>query len=225
MVSQQGSYRSIQYFSCKAFAESKPSERLLKLKEKGFCVKCLRPGMKSGHKGACYYQYNCPHKSHGGQDIELHVLLCESHCKNTEILQLLERYKVHIMERLCPNMDSFSRGIKITNCSDSAYTNVKTASEESGVGIFKLQTINIEGNKFNVFYDGGCGDLVCNNKAIAKLVTLGRASLELPGPFILTGVGDIKKVCKNGMYQIRLPLAEVGDALMSNCHTANLSTQ
>ena len=29
---------AIQYFSCKAFAESKPSERLLKLKEKGFCV-------------------------------------------------------------------------------------------------------------------------------------------------------------------------------------------
>ena len=205
MVSQQGLYKSIQYFSCKAFAESKPSERLLKLKEKGFCVKCLRPGMKSGHKGAWYYQYNCPHKLHGGQDIKLHVLLCESHCKNTENLQLLEWYKVHIMERLCPNMDSFSRGIKITNCSDSTYTNVKTGSEESGVGIFKLQRINIEGNKFNVFYEGGCGDLVCN-KAITKLVTLGRASLELPGSFILTGVGDIKKVCKNGMYQIRFAI-------------------
>ena len=74
-----------------------------------------------------------------------------------------------------PNMDSFSRGIIITNYSDSTYTNVKTGSEGSGVGIFKLQTINIEGNKFNVFYDGGCDDLVCN-KIINKLVALGRVS-------------------------------------------------
>ena len=110
-------------------------------------------------------------------------------------------------------MDSFSSGIKITNYSDSTYTNVKTG--KSGVGIFKLQTINIEGSKFNVFYDGGCGDLVCNSKAINRLVTLGRANLELPGPFILTGVGDINQVCKNGLFQIRLPLAEGCDALMS----------
>ena len=40
-------------------------------------------------------------KSHAGQDIKLHVLLCESHCKNTENLHLLDRYKIHIRERLC----------------------------------------------------------------------------------------------------------------------------
>ena len=66
-----------------------------------------------------------------------------------------------------------------------------------------------------IFYDGGCGDFVCNNKIINKLVTLGRASLELPGPFILTGLGGIKQVCKNGLFLIRSPLAEGGDALMS----------
>ena len=126
VISQQGTYKSIQYFSCKALAENIPSERLLNLK------KCLRAWVRSGHKGACYYQYNCPHKSYAGQDINLHVLLCESHCKNTENLQLLDRYKIHIMERLCPNMDSFSRGITITNYSHSTYTNVKTGSEESG---------------------------------------------------------------------------------------------
>ena len=91
-------------------------------------------------------------------------------------------------------MDSFNRGTKITNYSDSTYTNVKTGSEESGIGIFKFQTIEIEGNNFNVFYDGGC-----NNKAINKLVALGRASLELPGPFILTSVFDIKQVCIIGV--------------------------
>ena len=130
VVSQQGTHKSIQYFSCKAFAESKPSERLLKLKGKGFCVKCLCPGVRSGHKVACYYQYSCPHKSHAGEDIKLHVLLCESHCKNTENLQLLDGYKIHITERLCPNLDLFSRGIKIINYSNSTYTNVKTGSED-----------------------------------------------------------------------------------------------
>ena len=107
---------------------------------------------------------------------------------------------------------------------------LKQVLKNQGVGIFKLQTINIEGNKCNVFDGGGgCGDFVCN-KVINKLVTLGRSSLELPGPFILTGAGGSKQVCKNGWLLIGLPLAEGGDALMSGLctekvHAANLSTE
>ena len=71
------------------------------------------------------------------------------------------------MTNYSDSMDSLNRSIKMANYSDSTYTNVKTGSVESGVGIFTLQTINIEGNNFNVFYDGGCGDLVCNNKTIS----------------------------------------------------------
>ena len=82
-------------------------------------------------------------------------------------------------------------------------------------GIFMLQTIKIEGESFNIFYDSGCGDMVCKKSAIDKLIGMGRASLVLPGPITLSGVGDKKTVCKEGVYKITLPLSNGGEATIS----------
>ena len=56
--------------------------------------------------------------------------------------------------------------------------------------IFMLQTINVGGKPFNVFFDNGCGDIVVKKSAIDTLVQLGRAKQEVPGPITMSGVGD-----------------------------------
>ena len=68
---------------------------------------------------------------------------------------------------------------------------------------------------FTIIYDSGCGDLVCRKLAIDKLITLGRANRVLPGPITLSGVGDKKTGCQEGVYKIMLPLSAGGNATMS----------
>ena len=116
------------------------------------------------------------------------------------------------MDRLSPNMSPFSKEIKICNhnVATSINANNYLSKADDSPGVFKLQTISIGGHRFNLFYDGGCGDLVCKKSAVDKLIALGRAKQELPGPFLLTGVGEMKKVCENGIYQVSLPLADGG---------------
>ena len=43
----------------------------------------------------------------------------------------------------------------------------------------------------------------------------GRATLEVPGPIQLTGVGDQKSTCQYGAYSIRLPLRNGREAILS----------
>ena len=78
-----------------------------------------------------------------------------------------------------------------------------------------LQTINIQGNLFNVFYDSGCGDLVCKKSAIDISMSLGKASQEFLGPITISGVGDNKTICNDGVYEISLPLCGGKEAIMS----------
>ena len=64
----------------------------------------------------------------------------------------------------------------------------------------------------NLFFDSGCGDLVCTIDAITKLGK--RASQEMAGPKQLFGVGDRVLETKHGIWKIRLPLASGNDAVM-----------
>ena len=49
-----------------------------------------------------------------------------------------------------------------------------------------LQQISITGHTFNLFYDSGCGALVCKKSAIDKLMSIVRAKQEKPGPIVLS---------------------------------------
>ena len=69
----RGDRKFVQYFTCKVFVDKKCSERLKILNDKNLCPKCLRPGIKKGHKGVCYKQYLCPKPSHT-PDHKIHVL-------------------------------------------------------------------------------------------------------------------------------------------------------
>ena len=78
-----------------------------------------------------------------------------------------------------------------------------------------LQTIQIQGKRFNLFFDSGCGDLVCNKEAVTRLENMGRANKVLDRPLTITGVGDQKIVCENGLYSIKIPLYNGKDVNLS----------
>ena len=66
-------------------------------------------------------------------------------------------------------------------------------------GIFQLQTIDVEGIKLNLFFDSGCGDIVAKRSAIKKLKRIGRAKQILSGPVTISGVGNQKSSCHDGV--------------------------
>ena len=74
---------------------------------------------------------------------------------------------------------------------------------------------DIDGSKFNIFYDNGCGEIVLSKDAADRLEAIGRAKQDFPGPIVLHGVGNQESICKNGVYSIRLPLKNGLDAEMT----------
>ena len=140
-------------------------------------------------------------------------------------MDLLESYKRDIIEKV-PSLPQYNKNIGLSSASDG--TNVASAfggyknnlgrnsSKTSEIrAIFMLQTIEINGHTFNIFYDSGCGDLVVKKSAIDILLSMSRAKHEIPGPITLTGVGDQKVVCKNGVYSLKLPLCNGEEAVVN----------
>ena len=54
--------------------------------------------------------------------------------------------------------------------------------------VYMFQRIEVDGNTYNLFFDSGCGDLVCRKEATTKLGR--RANQEVAGPKPLFSVGD-----------------------------------
>ena len=72
--------------------------------------------------------------------------------------------------------------------------------------------IDVSGQPLNLFFDGGCLEMVCSKYAADVLGLLGRADHIHPGPLLLRGVNNQKSVCPYGEYTIRLPLGNGEDA-------------
>ena len=85
-------------------------------------------------------------------------------------------------------------------------------------GIFMLQRVKIKDQNFNIFYDSGCSDLICKKSAIDRLTQLGKATLAQPGPINISGVGDTRTVCDNGIYNVSLLLGLGREALKGLSH-------
>ena len=93
-----------------------------------------------------------------------------------------------------------------------------TASIEADVcdnAIFMLQSIEVEGQLLNLFFDNGCGDMVIKKLAADFLVKIEKARQEFPCPITLSGVGDQKSVCKHGAYSVCLLLKSGRQAILS----------
>ena len=71
------------------------------------------------------------------------------------------------------------------------------------------QTIEIQGKRFNIFFDSGCGDLVSRRRVVLCLEK--EASCVLKGPLILSRVGEQKTVSEHGIYQVRIPMHDGND--------------
>ena len=147
----------------------------------------------------CQVEYSSRHQSHGKDGERYHVLVCDRHKGNSENTELLMRYKRDFVDKYSTELPEFSKNIKVSMYSESNCANVGVPQVAATGGLFMLQTIIVEGKLFNLFYDSGCGDLVCKKSAIDKLVSMGRANQELPGPITLSGVGDEKTVCQDGV--------------------------
>ena len=89
--------------------------------------------------------------------------------------------------------------------------------------IFQLQTIEVDGIKINLFFDSGCGDMIIKKTVLDKLKSAGRAKQIIPGPMVITGVGDQKTVSVDGMFSVCLPLSNGKDAMLSGICLENIT--
>ena len=227
----------IQYFSCKKFAEMKPAERFKLLKEKGLCYQCLSPGAPldtAKHRADCFSKYCCKHSSHDKHVKKKHVLVCEEH--KDENKDLLEEYRKKCILSLKEKdkLPDYAKNICFHNqltAFHSGSPDQQTPAPQVEVsivgpnhfdqpdikdkGIYIMQTIEIEGKAFEIFYDNGCGDLTMTIAAIDSLMRLGRARLLYPGPVELVGVCEQTSTSPHGIYQISLPMFDGVNAVMT----------
>ena len=204
-----------------------PKYRFAELQKKGFCFQCLYPGAdkNSGkHKdGPSQTDFVCKHPSHDKFSKKKHVLVCEEHSQTNENKQLLEEYKSKYILKQKANLPEYSKEIKLSfHASNSIHINNKLkqtihatqpASDIQDKAIYILQTINVNNQQYNIFYDSGCGDMVSRYSAIKRLGR--RAKQEYKGPVQLGGVGGVKAESKYGIYQVKLPLCSGSDAILS----------
>ena len=114
----------------------------------------------------------------------------------------------------------FSKNISISfyaelnGCFGSQKENSSNKNEFDDA-IYMLQTIEVQGKTFNLFFDSGCGDLVCKMEAITQLAGMGRVKKVLDGPLTISGVGDNKTISKHGMYSVKIPMHNGKDANLS----------
>ena len=215
----------IQYFSCKTFVDMAPKERFKLLLKKGLCYQCLAPGApvdKGKHSDAsCYNKFVCKNRSHSKYPRKLHVLLCEEHKNDASNVELLDKYKKENIYNLRTPVPQFTKQIKLSFvCNTKNKTEVfgnrrPDPSEVVDSSVYILQTIVVKNQKLNIFFDSGCGDLVSKKEAISKLEEVGKASLVIPGPIVLGGIGNLKTESSHGVYKVELTMADGNSAIMS----------
>ena len=195
------------------------------LYEKGLCYQCLSPGVKveyGKHKTAtCFSKFVCKNKDHSKYPRKKHVLCCEEHKGDVENSSLLEEYKKSNIFSIKSTLPNFSKEIKLNFHCDNLNQVYKSNSaseyddgEVTDSSVYILQTIQVENRKLNIFFDSGCGDLVCRKEAVADLEEIGKASLLVPGPIVLGGVGDVKTETQHGIYKVDISLYNGKSAAM-----------
>ena len=214
----------IQYFSCEKFAKMNPHQRLQELRKRGLCYMCLYPGALQNEgkhsTGSCHDEFCYKHPSHDKQNRKKHVLVCNEHRDDDENKQILEEYK---RRRILNNsqLPSFSREIKLSFVSQQVFqvgtSNIELEPNDDGIiednGIYMLQTIEIDDQHYTIFFDSGCSDMVSRYDAIKRIGE--RAKLEVKGPTLLGGVGNVKIESKHGIYQVRIPLHNDKNAVLT----------
>ena len=215
--------KSVHYYSCPKFVSMNPLERFKELRRLGFCYQCLLPGAIQNNgkheNGTCQSNFTCKHPSHDRYRRK-HVLVCQEHSGNDENKKILENYKEkYIMQR--PNIPEFSKDIKLSFVAKQSYVTPSIPQDlhsnddirTTDNGIYLLQKIQVDGNEYTIFFDTGCSDMVSRHSAIQRIGS--RAKLEVKGPISLGGVGNLKTESQHGIYQVRLPLVNGNNAVLT----------
>ena len=205
----------IQYFSCSKFVNDTCKQRFDAVHSKGFCCQCLFPGAKADqgrHKeGKCQKDFTCKHPSHEPLTVKKHVLLCDEHKQEDENQNTLKEYIRRCIEKRT-ELPEFSKTITIHHHS---YHNKPPAEKEDDDDddsdpVYMLQTIKVDGESYNIFYDSGCKRFAVRYDAVLRLGN--RAEELIPGPTPLGGVAGMKAVSPHGIFRIILPLPNGGTA-------------
>ena len=222
----------IDYVACRKFVDWSCKVRLREILKRHFCVQCLSPGIKKGDNHNCVKRYACSHADHTKFSKALHVLLCENHKGRKENIDLLGEYMKNFICKRSDNFESFTKNISLVCQGDGMSDSYPVADEPSlpegksevipdipDRACFQLQTIKVEGRggsrNINLFFDGGCLDMVISWKTVQFLKSIGRATLLRKGPLPLTGVSGHESFSEYGVYRITLPLSNGKDATFS----------
>ncbi|XP_066911762.1 uncharacterized protein [Clytia hemisphaerica] len=196
----------VQYFACQKFVEKTPAARLKIIRDKGLCHQCLLPGAKASEgkhqEGRCQRKYICPHPSHQRYPVKNHVLVCEMHKDDDANQEVLDNFKERCMKS--SNLPTFSREIQLSFHVQSSH--VATPSPRDSIqnrGIYLLQSIQVNGNQLNIFFDSGCSDFILSEKAVALLGPHAKLKDNRRTP--LGGVGNMS-MKSLGSYYVDLPL-------------------
>ena len=209
-----------------------PAQRFQELKAKGLCFQCLYPGARQDDgrhsSGSCQRDFVCQHPVHDKYHRKKHVLVCHEHRLSDENKNLFEIYKqIFILHQ--NNLPTFSKDIKLSFVSYLASTqkfNTKLDANDDDIildnGIYMLQTISVDNEHFTLFFDAGCSDMLCRYKAIQK--TGPKAQQEVKGPIVLGGIGNLQTSSDHGIYQVRLPLHNGKNAVLSGLCIEHITT-
>ena len=170
----------------------------------------------------------CPHESHENFPSKKHVLVCQDHAQSPENQQILQSYKERCIIRQ-PDIQSFSKDIKLVfhTSIQSVFISSKEIIKESvkpainDNAIYILQTIIIDNQRYTIFFDLGCSDMVISEKAVKKLGH--RAMLEFKGDMAVGGVDQLQTI-SSGVYKIMIPLHNGHDAQLSGVCLPNITS-
>ena len=210
--------KDFQYVKCKEFRGMKASERLKKLIKDKVCFQCLQ-GTHFYNDQCTDTEFGCKHDSHKKFRKTKHVLVCQDHEEDEENKRALEKYKlkIFISEGNIPqnfvSITLSSYKVEQVESGTSVEKAEEDDKEETEHAAYMLQRVKIDGEIYNLFYDGGCGDMVCRDKATRKLGS--RATEVIPGPTKLIGVGDTMVETKHGLWILKLPMANGRNAIVS----------
>ena len=140
-------------------------------------------------------------------------MVCEEHKNDPRKEKLFNDYKIKFITKTKTEYKNFSKNWTLSFRGE-AYVGT-CDNEELEITIYMLQTIQIEGKQFNLFYDSGCGDLVSRRGAVSILEKTVRAHREIAGPLLIKGVGNHKTVYEHGVYKLRIPLPDGKDTNIS----------
>ena len=153
-----------------------------------------------------------------------HVSVCHEHRLSDENKTLFENYKQRCILHQ-NNLPTFSKDIKISFVSYLATAqkfDTKLDVKDDGIILDNLHATSVDKENFTLFFDTGCSDMVCRYKAIQKIGP--KAQQEVKGPIVLGGIGKLQTSSDHGIYQLRLPLHNGKNAVLSGICLEQITT-